>query len=146
MSLHFQFEYLLLQPRSALISASHITTYVFHCELSYLLTHHLMQLSISGWWRRRRIYFFLFSFFPFLISFHATIEYDKLCESLASSVFGAEHFSRWVVTHSLVDSNLHGHRPAIISSRHPLWDLNEITIGHFTYSLSSFCIASTAYQ
>jgi len=29
-----------------------------------------------------------------LISFHATIEYDKLCESLASSVFGAEHFSR----------------------------------------------------
>lgn len=41
----------------------------------------------------------------------------------APSIFGATHFGRWVVTRSLADSNLHGHRPAIPSRGHPLWDL-----------------------
>jgi len=32
----------------------------------------------------------------------------------ASSFFGAARFGRWVVTHASADSNLHGHRPAIL--------------------------------
>lgn len=37
--------------------------------------------------------------------------------------FRAACFSRCVVTHSQGGSNLHGHRPAIPSRQHPLWDL-----------------------
>lgn len=42
----------------------------------------------------------------------------------ASSIFGAVHLDRWVVTHSLADTNLHGHRPVLRSRRRPsevLW-------------------------
>jgi len=37
----------------------------------------------------------------------------------ASSIFGAVHFDRWVVTHSIAGSNLHGHRPILQSKRRP---------------------------
>lgn len=55
----------------------------------------------------------------------AAVDCETISTSLtwAPSIFGAAHFGRWVVTHSLAGSNLHGHRPAIHSRRHPLWDL-----------------------
>ena len=40
---------------------------------------------------------------------------------LAPSIFGANQFGRWVVTHSLADFNFHDHRPAVRMNQHPLW-------------------------
>lgn len=39
----------------------------------------------------------------------------------APSIFGASEFERWVVTHSLDDSNFHGHIAFVIIHPHPLW-------------------------
>jgi len=43
----------------------------------------------------------------------------KVPKASASSIFGAVHFDRWVVTHSIAGSNLHGHRPILQSKRRP---------------------------
>lgn len=44
---------------------------------------------------------------------------DRRPRAWAPSIFGAVHFDRWVVTHSIADSNLHGHRPILQSKRRP---------------------------
>lgn len=69
-------------------------------------------------------------------------------KALAPSIFGAVHFDRWVVTHSIAGSNLHGHRPILQSKRRPsevLW-MSMKPFGLLTHALGFLRIASTAYQ
>jgi len=69
-------------------------------------------------------------------------------KALAPSIFGAVHFDRWVVTHSIAGSNLHGHRPILQSKRRPsevLW-MSVKPFGHLTHAFGFLRIASTAYQ
>ena len=44
----------------------------------------------------------------------------------AASIFRATRFGKWVVTHSLDDSNFHGHILAVFSGSHLLWDLMSV--------------------
>jgi len=64
----------------------------------------------------------------------------------ATSILGAVHFGRWVVTHSLADFSFHDHRPAICSEPHPLWYLGKPVICRLCHAIGSSRIASTAYQ
>ena len=52
--------------------------------------------------------------------------------ALTPSFFRADWFGRWVVTHSLADSNFHGHRPAVYINQHLLWLLMSISLGSLT--------------
>ena len=64
----------------------------------------------------------------------------------APSIFRAGWFGRWVVTHSLADSNFHGHRPAVYINQHLLWSLMSVMLGTLTATFGSSRIASSAYQ
>ena len=44
----------------------------------------------------------------------------------AASIFRATRFGKWVVTHSLDDSDFHGHILAVFSGSHLLWDLMSV--------------------
>ena len=57
---------------------------------------------------------------------HMTAEYRW--PAPAPSIFRASWFGRWVVRHSLADSDFHGHRPAVCINQHLLWGLMS---GHF---------------
>jgi len=52
----------------------------------------------------------------------------------------ANPLDRWVVTHSLADSNLHGHRPAVYTNQQPC------TTYPYSKNISHWDIASSAYQ
>lgn len=47
----------------------------------------------------------------------------------APSIFRADRFGRWVVTHSLAGSDFHGHRPAVWIDRHLSWALMSVASG-----------------
>ena len=60
--------------------------------------------------------------------------------------FRASWFGRWVVTHSLADSDFHGHRPAVYINQHLLWYLMSDCFGHLNSAFGSSHSASSAYQ
>ena len=63
----------------------------------------------------------------------STVEYRP--DARAPSIFRAAFFDRWVVTHSLADSDFHGHRPAVWRKRHPSWDQICVLSGALTRRL-----------
>ena len=63
-----------------------------------------------------------------------------------SSAFRASWVGRWVVTHSLADSNFHGHCPAVCINQHLFWGLMSVGIGRLNLVLGSSRSASSAYQ
>ena len=66
---------------------------------------------------------------------------------LAPSIFRADPFGRWVVTHSLDDSYFHGHIPAVTMNQHLLWYLELVpTIWLPNSTFGSSHIACFAYQ
>lgn len=69
-----------------------------------------------------------------------------VCTLAAPLIFKAIAFVRWVVTHSLADSDFHGHCPAVYMNRHPLWYLNAPLIRHLNTAIGSSRIPSSAYQ
>lgn len=91
------FEYLLLPPRYAAASCFYqVHTTCISTISSIILLAVEISTSQSAW--------------------HQTL-------TLAPSIFGASSFGRWVVTHSLANSDFHDHRPAVHMSQHPLWYL-----------------------
>ena len=64
------------------------------------------------------------------IEFALMVEYRQYTS--APSIFRANSFGRWVVTHSLADSDFHGHRPAVFMNQHLLWYLMSVHLGALT--------------
>ena len=75
-----------------------------------------------------------------------TAEHRQHTKRLSASIFGADRFGRWVVTHSLAGDDFHVHRPAVCIEQHPLWDLGERLLGRLGSAFGSSRIASSAYQ
>ena len=73
-----------------------------------------------------------------------TVKYKRLAR--APSIFRTSRFGRWVVTHSLTDSDFHGHRPAVYIDQHLLWYLMSETIWLFILTFCASNSASSAYQ
>ena len=55
----------------------------------------------------------------------------------AASIFRATRFGKWVVTHSLDDSDFHGHILAVFSGSHLLWDLMSVVSSYISPLLSA---------
>ena len=56
---------------------------------------------------------------------HTVIIHHDCLTAWAPSVFGAVWFCRWVVTHSLEDTNFRGHLPAVCTTLNTLSRLSE---------------------
>jgi len=82
----------------------------------YLHTSHQLTSSIIKCWYYCRLY---------------------VCTLSAPLIFKAIAFVRWVVTHSLADSNFHGHCPDVFIQQHFLWYLiMSVQSGTFKTRLS----------
>ena len=120
----FSFEYLLLPPRSAPAAAPTGLTSKPSTpppRPSYSSKHSAQGVSIA-----------------------LTAEYRYVAP--APSIFRASWFGRWVVTHSLADSDFHGHRPAVYINQHLLWYLMSDRFRHLNSAFGSSHSASSAYQ
>lgn len=89
-------EYLLLLPRSVLITISYKITLIFQHYDHIFLQLRTSFLSSS---EKKRLRFVLNSQSKSTIS--------------ASSIFRTNSFGRWVITHSLADFDFHDHRPTV---------------------------------
>ena len=114
----FSFEYLLLPPRSALEDVSLRLTPRAALQPPYPPTHQSIVFTLM-------------------------VKYKR--PASASSIFRARSFGRWVVTHSLADSNFHGHRPAVRMIQHLLWVLGERVLWRFNLTFGASRIAIRAY-
>ena len=91
-------EYLLLPPRSALKAVPHAVARIqlpnnLHAS-SYLTTPHYVRVA-------------------------SRVSEISLRGTWAPSILGADSFGKWVVTHSLADSDFRGHRLAVCMNRRP---------------------------
>jgi hypothetical protein len=66
-------------------------------------------------------------------------------EAAAPSIFSADKFGRYVVTHFLAGADLHGHRPAVLTRRRLSWALSA-SLWRLTPPLGSSRFAVAAYQ
>lgn len=109
-STRFSLVYLLLSPRSALITAPiKLTLIIFNAIITPAYTYiYIITLK----------YMILSKYF-----------------AQAPSIFKAAWFGRWVVTRSLADSDFHGHRPAVRIKQHFLWGLMSKNFGTLTIFL-----------
>jgi len=99
-------DYLLLPPRSVLMCDSEkITLCLLH--INYTIKKH-----ITPTYTNHLIYIISLRFGNLYVYTLA-----------APLIFKAIAFVRWVVTHSLADSNFHGHCPDVIIQQHFLWYL-----------------------
>ena len=60
---------------------------------------------------------------------------ENRSRALVPSIFRADWFGRWVVTHSLAGFNFHDHRPAVKINQHLLWWLMSKKLGTLTQLL-----------
>jgi hypothetical protein len=68
-----------------------------------------------------------------LLSMSFLVKYKYF--ALAPSIFRANWFGWWVVTHSLAGSDFHGHRPSVNINQHLSWDLVSENLGTLTWLL-----------
>lgn len=101
------------------LSPSHQQHAVFPCD-THAYTQNLQQTWFCGW-----LY---------------------VCTLAAPLIFKAIAFARWVVTHSLADSNFHGHCPGVFIQQHFLWYLMSVQSGTFKSAFGSSRITYSAYQ
>ena len=69
-----------------------------------------------------------------------------VCTLAAPLIFKAIAFARWVFTHSLADSNFHGHCPGVFIQQRFLWYLMSVQSGTFKTAFGSSRITYSAYQ
>jgi len=122
-------DYLLLPPRSVLMcDREKISLCLLH--INYILFKSTSHLPT---W----IKIYNFSLFSNLYVYTLS----------APLIFKAIAFVRWVVTHSLADSNFHGHCPDVIIQQHFLWYLiMSVQSGTFKIAFGSSRITYSAYQ
>jgi len=104
------------------LQSSHLYTCYYHQDLhcrrlharspATLQRHRHARLLVGAWHYAR-------------VAPTARHEWD----AQAPSIFRASWFGRWVVTHSLADSDFHGHRPAVYINQHLLWYLMSVRLG-----------------
>ena len=115
-----QFEYLILLLRSTIKAASLWITPQASRQPLCPSTHHWRNLPLA-----------------------AMVKYKQ--HTSAPFVFRDSSFCKLVVTHSLANSDFHGHRPAINMNQHLLWNLGERILWRFILIFGSSQISIPAY-
>jgi len=123
-------DYLLLPPRSVLMcDQEKISLCLLHIKIyikKYCTLHPPTWKNIFNYYSFSSLYVYTLS---------------------APLIFKAIAFVRWVVTHSLADSNFHGHCPDVIIQQHFLWYLiMSVQSGTFKIAFGSSRITYSAYQ
>jgi hypothetical protein len=122
----FSLDYLLLPPRSVLMHDRN--------KITLCILHLLYDLNAPHKPTSKRIMNYTY--------------YHLYVNTLSAPlIFKAIAFVRWVVTHSLADSDFHGHCPDVIIQQHFLWYLiMSVQSGTFKTTFGSSRITYSAYQ